>query len=74
MEDLVIVDNSIISFAFQLDNGIPICAFYGENKYQDQELLYLITYLDGLFINYPDDSRRSNSKTFKLKELFDKVG
>lgn len=33
LEDLVIVDNSIISFAFQLDNGIPICAFYSDNKY-----------------------------------------
>jgi CTD small phosphatase-like protein 2 len=35
LEDIVIVDNSVISFAFQLDNGIPICAFYSENKYQD---------------------------------------
>jgi CTD small phosphatase-like protein 2 len=31
LEDMLIVDNSIISFAFQLDNGIPICAFFASN-------------------------------------------
>jgi TFIIF-interacting CTD phosphatase-like protein len=27
LEDMVIVDNSILSFASQLDNGVPICSF-----------------------------------------------
>jgi len=27
LEDMVIVDNSILSFAAQLDNGVPICSF-----------------------------------------------
>ena len=31
MEDKVIVDNSILSFAFQIENGIPICAYYSGN-------------------------------------------
>ncbi len=35
LEDIVIVDNSVISFSFQIDNGVPICAFYSENKHQD---------------------------------------
>ena len=29
LEDIVIVDNSIVSFAFQLANGIPISNFVG---------------------------------------------
>jgi len=27
LEDVIIVDNSILSFAAQLDNGVPICSF-----------------------------------------------
>jgi len=27
LKDIVLVDNSIISFAFNLDNGVPISAF-----------------------------------------------
>jgi CTD small phosphatase-like protein 2 len=28
MKDMVIVDNAVYSFGFQLDNGIPILPFY----------------------------------------------
>lgn len=35
LEDIVIVDNSIISFCKQINNGIPICAFYSTNKFID---------------------------------------
>jgi TFIIF-interacting CTD phosphatase-like protein len=28
-ENIVIVDNSIVSFAFDLDNGVPIQSFLG---------------------------------------------
>jgi len=49
IEDIVIVDNCILSFAFTLNSGIPICAFYSQNKYQDQEMLYLITYLEEIY-------------------------
>ena len=51
LEDIVIVDNSIVSFAFQLSNGIPICAFYSMNKHQDQEMLYLLVYLEEVYYN-----------------------
>ena len=27
LSDVILVDNSIISFAFNLDNGVPISAF-----------------------------------------------
>jgi CTD small phosphatase-like protein 2 len=39
MEDIVIVDNAVYSFGFQLENGIPIIPFY-EDK-EDEELLHL---------------------------------
>mmetsp|Transcript_16185 Transcript_16185/g.15573 ORF Transcript_16185/g.15573 Transcript_16185/m.15573 type:complete len:103 (-) Transcript_16185:98-406(-) len=47
-EHIIIVDNSILSFGFQLDNGVPICAFFNYNT-QDQELLYLLSYLEEAF-------------------------
>jgi Dullard-like phosphatase family protein len=43
MEDMIIIDNSVLSFAFQLDNGIPILPFY--DNYDDNELLFLKNYL-----------------------------
>jgi CTD small phosphatase-like protein 2 len=46
LKDLVIVDNSVYSFAFQIDNGIPIIPFY-EDK-EDEEMLHLIYYLNCL--------------------------
>lgn len=42
-KDIVIVDNAVYSFGFQLDNGVPILPFYDDPK--DEELLHLIYYL-----------------------------
>lgn len=39
----VIVDNKLISYAFDLKNGIPILPFYGDKN--DTELKYLLQYL-----------------------------
>ena len=47
IREMVIVDNSIISFAFNLSNGIPIKAFMGDKN--DDELLFMVTYLEQLF-------------------------
>lgn len=47
IKDIILVDNSIISFAFNLSNGIPIKAFLGENN--DEELLFMVTYLEEIF-------------------------
>jgi CTD small phosphatase-like protein 2 len=69
-EDTIIVDNSILSFAFQLDNGVPMCAFLATNN-QDQELLYLITYLEEVY--HLKDCRTANKKTFKLSEMMAKI-
>lgn len=40
LEDIIIVDNTVISFAYQIDNGIPILPFR-EDK-EDNEFLHLI--------------------------------
>lgn len=44
-ENIVIVDNSILSFAFDLDNGVPIGSFMGTEQ-EDQELLFLYSFLE----------------------------
>jgi len=44
-KDIIIVDNSIMSFAFDLDNGVPINSFLGTED-DDRELLFLISFLE----------------------------
>lgn len=65
MKDIIIVDNSIVSFAYHLSNGIPIAAFTGEKN--DEELLFLVTYLEELFSQH--DVRLHIDKTFKLTSM-----
>lgn len=47
LSSMCIVDNSIVSFAFNLNNGIPIKAFLGDQN--DDELLFMVTYLEEVF-------------------------
>jgi Dullard-like phosphatase family protein len=47
VEEILIADNNIISFAFQLANGIPIIPYDPDNA-EDEELLNLLQYLEGL--------------------------
>ena len=46
MKDMLLVDNAAYSFGFQLENGLPIIAFY-DNK-DDQELKHLTQYMKTL--------------------------
>ena len=46
LNDILIVDNSIVSFAFHMNNGIAILPYY-DNK-RDKELVYLSKYLDSI--------------------------
>ena len=47
LSDIVIVDNSIVAFGFQLDNGVPISSYLEGDK--DEEIIYLEAYLEQLF-------------------------
>jgi CTD small phosphatase-like protein 2 len=46
-KDIIIVDNSIVSFAFDLDNGVPINSYMG-TEVDDKELLFLYSFLEEL--------------------------
>ena len=63
LKDMIIVDNSIISFAFNLSNGVPIKAFLGDKN--DDELLYMVTFLEELFTK--EDVRTYIDMTFKMQ-------
>ena len=61
---MVIIDNSILSFALQISNGVPISSFTGE--VEDREMEFLGTYLESLY--HHKDVRILNRKMFKLEE------
>jgi CTD small phosphatase-like protein 2 len=69
-ENIVIVDNSIMSFAFDLDNGVPIQSFMGDET-DDKELLFLISFLEEAI--YTQDVRPSIKEAFKLSILTDSI-
>lgn len=48
IERVMIVDNSILAFAYHLNNGVPIPSFYGQPW--DTEFPILVEILDGLRI------------------------
>jgi len=62
MKDMIIIDNSVLSFAFQLENGIPILPFY-DNK-DDIELKFLANYLGN--IHSVKDLRIENNRSIKM--------
>ena len=64
LKDMIIVDNAAYSFAFQVDNGIPILPFYDFKA--DKELLSLQDYLKKLA--NVEDIIEVNKNTFKLQE------
>jgi CTD small phosphatase-like protein 2 len=66
MKDIVLIDNSVYSFAYQLSNGVPIVPFYRQPP-QDEEMLHLIYYLSCLA--QVDDVRTQNMQAFELHKL-----
>jgi CTD small phosphatase-like protein 2 len=61
-KDIVIIDNSVTSFAYHLNNGIPILPYYNQEK--DYELLLCACYLENIANDY--DLREINKKYMKL--------
>lgn len=55
-----------MSFAFDLDNGVPIQSFMGTET-DDKELLFLISFLEEAY--YTEDVRPSIRDAFKLSYL-----
>jgi TFIIF-interacting CTD phosphatase-like protein len=67
---MVIVDNSILSFAFDLANGVPINSFMGDEQ-DDKDLLYLISFLEEAF--YQKDISVACEESFKLQYLLSTI-
>ena len=65
LSSVVIIDDHVHSFGFQLDNGIPIFEFKGNTD--DDELIYVGKYLHRLA--EISDVRESNRAYLKLREL-----
>lgn len=65
LKNIVLVDNAVVSFAYQIDNGIPILPFY-EDK-EDTEFLVLMELMDELY--NVDDCRDYVSRAFKIREI-----
>ena len=65
MSNVVIVDNLVQAFGFQLDNGIPIASFYDDE--QDIELLKLLSFLQKLV--WVPDVRPLVMNKFRLKQI-----
>lgn len=65
-EEMIIIDNSILSFAFDLDNGVPINSYFGHEE-DDQELLFLYSFLEECAKQA--DVRTSIRDSFKLGYL-----
>ena len=65
LKSTLIVDNTAISFAFQLNNGIPIIPYHDEKD--DNAMSKLVQYL--MSIKDLDNIRERNGKTFGLEEL-----
>ncbi|CAD8121979.1 unnamed protein product [Paramecium sonneborni] len=70
LSQLVLVDNASYSYAWQLENGIPIIPFY-DNK-EDRELESLLKYLKGL--QGCKDVREYNKNHLRLQHFQDPSG
>jgi len=66
LKDMIIIDNSLFSFANQLDNGILVTSFFNDSN--DSFLLNLINYLQYYILN-AYDVRIINKENFKFQEI-----
>ena len=69
LKDIVIIDNSVLSFAYHLHNGIPIVPYYDEDK---EGSLYVVgLYLIHIFKE--DDLREANKKQINLDSFLEEA-
>ena len=69
LKDIIIIDNSVVSFTYDLNNGIPILPYYNQEK--DFELLLCACYLENIVNEY--DLREINKKYMKLNYYLKKA-
>ena len=69
LKDIVIIDNSVLSFAYHLQNGIPIVPYYDEDK--DGSLYVVGLYLIHIFPE--DDLREANKKQINLNSFLEEA-
>jgi CTD small phosphatase-like protein 2 len=69
LKDILIIDNSCLSFAFNINNGVPILPFFDND--QDEELKHLTYYLNRLQDQNIVDVREQNIQAFGLLKLKD---
>ena len=67
LKDIIIVDNSVLSFTFHLNNGIPVIPYYDSKE--DSELNLVALYL--LSIVDCNDLRLENEKHFQLQKCLE---
>lgn len=70
MSDVLLVDNAAYSYAFQLDNGVPILPYY--QGQQDYELKALGEYL--VRLHSESELRKYNHQRFKLNRYVEYTG
>lgn len=68
LKKIIIIDNSALSFAFHLENGIPILPFYKDKN--DVEMKSLVNYLNQIATF--EDLREVNKKFLKLDYFLNK--
>ena len=69
LKDIVIVDNSVLSFAYHLHNGIPIVPYYDEDK--DGSLYVVGLYLKHIFKE--EDLREGNKTQINLDSFIEEA-
>ena len=69
LKDIVIIDNSVLSFIYHLENGIPIVPYYNEDK--DGSLYVVGLYL--IHIYNENDLREANKKYINLNSFLNEA-
>ena len=69
LKDIIIVDNSVLSFIYHLENGIPIVPYYSEDK--DGSLYVVGLYL--MHIYKENDLREANKKYINLESFLNEA-